>query len=92
MEWHILFIKSFVSEFLKKVARKVMIQYCQTYPLVSGTIPIMEGLVLCLIFVAIQQKSRLQATYRRGHFHDILVVGCAQVTRSSPKLFFPRSA
>ena len=56
MEWHILFIKSFVSEFLKKVAGKVMIQYCQTYPLVSGTIPIMEGLVLCLIFCSHSAK------------------------------------
>ena len=82
----ILFIKPFVSEFLKEVAHQT------TYPIVSGTISIVEGLVLCLI-VAIQQKSRLQAaTYRRGHFHDILVIGCAQVTRSSRKLFFPRSA
>ena len=37
MECHILFIKPFVSEFKKKIARKVMIQYCQTYPLVSGS-------------------------------------------------------
>ena len=28
MECHILFIKPFVSEFKKKIARKVMIQYC----------------------------------------------------------------
>ena len=45
MEWHIYF----VSEFLKKVAR-------QSYPIVSGTISIVEGLVLCLIFCSHSAK------------------------------------
>ena len=46
MEWHIYF----VSEFLKKVARQT------TYPIVSGTTSIVEGLVLCLIFCSHSAK------------------------------------